>query len=380
MVLVSPSSFHLSCMPTTPTAYVRFADGVEEIQPNETQLIDETVASMARVNRLMFEKHRHAIRDAHAKSHGILRGELHIAPGLPEHLAQGLFKEAKTYPVIIRLSTSPGAIEPDSKPAVKGFGLKIIGVEGKKFLPDQADAATQDFLMVNDTIIPTGTVKAYHDMQLRLEKMLHGPEFVQTVVNEAAVLADKALEAVGLKKEVPVVVQAHPNRHILGETYTTLGALRYGDYVGKVAVAPLSANVQALAGQDVELKEPGAYRDLVVEFFRTQGAEYELRVQLCTDLATMPVEDASIDWPQDQSPYQVLGKIVIPAQEAFSPARRVFGDDVLSYNPFHCLPAHQPLGSINRVRLQAYESSTAYRHHMNAQPRTEPTDINQLPD
>jgi hypothetical protein len=367
-------------MPTTPTAYVRFADGVEEIQPNETQLIDETVASMARVNRLMFEKHRHAIRDAHAKSHGILRGELHIAPGLPEHLAQGLFKEAKTYPVIIRLSTSPGAIEPDSKPAVKGFGLKIIGVEGKKFLPDQAYAATQDFLMVNDTIIPTGTVKAYHDMQLRLEKMLHGPEFVQTVVNEAAVLADKALEAVGLKKEVPVVVQAHPNRHILGETYTTLGALRYGDYVGKVAVAPLSANVQALVGQDVELKEPGAYRDLVVEFFRTQGAEYELRVQLCTDLAIMPVEDASINWPQDQSPYQVLGKIVIPAQEAFSPARRVFGDDVLSYNPFHCLPAHQPLGSINRVRLQAYESSTAYRHHMNAQPRTEPTDINQLPD
>jgi hypothetical protein len=138
--------------------------------------------------------------------------------------------------------------------------------------------------------------------------------------------------------------------------------------VGKVAVAPLSANGQALAGQDVELKEPGAYCDLVVEFFRTQGAEYELRVQLCTDLATMPVEDASIDWPQDQSPYQVLGKITIPVQEAFSPARRVFGDDVLSFNPLHCLPAQQPLGSINRVRPQAYESSTAYRRPVPSPP------------
>jgi hypothetical protein len=363
-----------------PTAYVRFADGVEEIQPNEDQLGDETVASMARMARFMFEKHRHAIRDAHAKSHGILRGELHVYPNLPEHLAQGMFREAKTYPVIIRLSTSPGAIQPDSQPAVKGLALKIIGVAGKKFLTEEADAVTQDFLMVNDTIIPTGDVKSYHDMQLKLEKMVHGPEFIQTVVNEAAVLADKVLEAVGSKQEVPVVVQAHPNTHILGETYTTLGAIRYGDYVAKVGVAPLSDNVKALAGKEMDVQEPGAYRDMVVDFFRTQGAEYELRAQLCTDLKTMPVEDASIDWPQGQSPYQALGKIVILAQDAFSPARRVFADDVLSFNPFHCLPEHLPLGSINRVRIKAYASSTNYRHATNAQPKIEPTDISQLPD
>lgn len=94
----------------------------------------------------------------------------------------------------------------------------------------------------------------------------------------------------------------------------------------------------------------------------------------------MPVEDASVNWPQEESPYQSLGKIVIPAQDAYSPARRVYADDVLSFNPFHCLPEHLPLGSINRARIKAYESSTAYRHHMNAQPRVEPRDISQLPD
>jgi hypothetical protein len=76
-----------------PHTYVRYADGVEEIQPDEQQLIDDTVASMSRLNRFMFEKHRHAIRDAHAKSHGVLRGELHIYPNLPAHLARGLFRE-----------------------------------------------------------------------------------------------------------------------------------------------------------------------------------------------------------------------------------------------------------------------------------------------
>lgn len=368
-------------MPSTPTSYIRFADGVEEIQPNEERLIDETVESMARVNRFMFEKHRHAIRDAHAKSHGVLRGELHVYPNLPEHLAQGMFREPKVYPVILRLSSAPGSIDPDTQSAVKGLGLKIIGVEGRKFLPDQADEVTQDFLMVNDTIIPTGDIKSYHDMQLRQEKVfLHAPEVVTKLMTEAGTLVNQALDAVGIKKEIPLVVPPHPNNHILGETFTTLGAIRFGDYVSKISVAPLSANVKALAGEQVKIEEPSGWRDLVVDFFRQQGAEYELRAQLSTDLKTMPVEDASVDWPQDQSPYQGLGRIVIPAQEAFSPARRVFADDQLSFNPFHCLPEHLPLGSINRARIKAYERSTAYRHHMNAQPRVEPRDISQLPD
>ncbi|MCI1187681.1 catalase family protein [Hymenobacter sp. DH14] len=368
-------------MPNPTNSYVRYADGVEQIQPNEDQLGDETVASMARVNRFMFEKNRHAIRDAHAKSHGILRGELHIPADLPAHLAQGMFVPGKTYGVIIRLSSAPGAIDPDTQAAVKGCAVKIIGVEGRKFLADQADELTQDFLMVNDTIIPTGDVKSYHDLQLRQEKViLHGPQIAQAIITEAGTLINQALDAVGIKKELPLVAPVHPNNNILGETYTTLGSIRFGDYVAKVGLAPLSANVQALAGQKVDITEPGGWRDLVVDFFKNQGAEYELRAQLCTDLNTMPVEDASIDWPQDQSPYQALGRIVIPAQDAYSPARRVFADDVLSFNPFHCLPEHRPLGSINRVRIKAYESSTAYRHHMNAQPRREPRDISELPD
>lgn len=82
----------------------------------------------------------------------------------------------------------------------------------------------------------------------------------------------------------------------------------------------------------------------------------------------------------DQSPYQALGKPAIPAQDALSPVRRVFAENVLSFNPFHCLPPHQPLESINQVRIKAYEASAAYRHAMNAQPRLEPRGINQLPD
>jgi len=127
-------------------------------------------------------------------------------------------------------------------------------------------------------------------------------------------------------------------------------------------------------------RNASALRDQVVDFFSREDAEYVLRAQLCTDLTRMPVEDASIEWPEDQSPYQPVARIRLPRQDAYSPARRVFADDILSFNPWHCIVAHRPLGSINRSRRSAYEASSHYRHTMNGQPRIEPADIAALPD
>src|ERR1035437_5150989 len=83
--------------------------------------------------------------------------------------------------------------------------------------------------------------------------------------------------------------------------------------------------------------------------------------------------------PEDRSPQQPIPKTPLPPQDAYSPARRVYADDVLSFNPWHCIPEHRPLGSIMRVRLKAYESSTSFRHAMNMQPRIEPHGIDEIP-
>ncbi len=117
----------------------------------------------------------------------------------------------------------------------------------------------------------------------------------------------------------------------------------------------------------------------VVSFFINHSAEYELQAQLCTDLTSMPMEDGSAEWPQDQSPYQPIDRLAIPAQNAYSPTRRVYADDVLTFNPFHCLPEHRPLGSIMRARRLDYETSSRYRHQMNAQPRVGPPALTNCP-
>lgn len=349
----------MSQLPTPEPAYVPYSDSVEEIQPDEAEHASGVVESMARVNRIMFERYRHGIRDAHAKSHGILRGELEVYGGLPSHLAQGLFARVERYPVIIRFSTAQGSIESDGKSVLRGMALKVVGAE-------------QDFLLVNHPVIPTGTVKQYFDLQKKLEAAANSPHLLQPLV-DAALVATRAVTGL-----------FGTGSHILGDRYFSMAAIRYGDHVAKLCIGPHSANVAALQGTDMDPElikaEPEQYLGTIVRrFFEHQAAEYELSAQLCTDLAAMPVEDASVEWSEAVSPYQPVARLTIPPQDPGTPARRVFGDDVLSFNPFRCLPEHRPLGSIMRVRRLAYESSSRFRHEMNAQPRREPRSIDELP-
>jgi hypothetical protein len=359
--------------------YLPYDDSVERTQPDEDELISKIVASMARVNRRTFDQYRHATRDAHAKSHGILRGELTVYDGLPEHLRQGVFRAPRSYPVMARLSSAPGHIQSDTIPVPFGMAIKLLGVEGKKILPGHEDEVTQDFLLVNNPTIPFGDVATYWKTQRLLEAQGDPPELVQRAAASVASGVNAALKLAGHGNPFLEAIGA-PRRNILGETFHSMAALRYGSYFGKISAAPLSATVKALSGQPLDPKAGDSLvRDLVVDFFRANAAEYELRVQLCTDLTRMPVEDASVAWPEDESPHQPVAKLSFPAQEAYSPARRVFADDVLSFNPWHCLPDHRPLGSIMRVRIKAYETSSKFRHEMNVQRRVEPRDISELP-
>jgi hypothetical protein len=363
-----------------PDPYVLYDDSIEVKQPNEDQLVENILASMARVNRLVFDKHRHATRDAHAKSHGIVKGTLTIYGNLPGSLSQGLFRTPREFPVVARFSSAPGDIHDDRIRAPKGIAIKVIGVEGRKLLPGMEDHLTQDFLLVNIPVLAFGHVAAYWEVQQKLEKSANNSELVQRLAGEAASAIAKTMALVGVHDETADAIGI-PNHHILGETFHSMAAIRFGAYIAKISAAPLSDSVRRLTRQTIDTgSSPSAFRDHVVDFFKSQSAEYELRAQLCTDLGRMPVEDASVEWPEALSPHQPIAKLTFPPQDAYSPARRVFADDILSFNPWHCIEDHRPLGSIMRIRIPAYEQSSRFRHEMNAQPRVEPRNVSEVPD
>lgn len=360
----------------TPVAY---SDALETRASDEDEIVAQILEMMRNTQAAGAERHRHALRDAHAKSHAILKGVLRVHGNLPPELAQGVFATAREYAVAARLSSAPGDIHSDEIPAPRGFAIKLIGVDGARLSPD-IEGRNQDFLMVNFPVLAFGTVQRYRQMLGLLERNAHAPAAVQRAVAATARGVEHVVEAVGATPGATLQGLARDNHHMLGESFFTQAAVRFGDYVAKLSLQPASENVRELHGQDISTTGFSAMRDAVCEFFARDGARYTLCAQLLVDPERMPVEDASVDWDTALSPFQPVATLEFGPQRAYTPTRQVYGDDTLSFNPWNGVQAHRPLGSIMRVRKAAYDRSTRFRHDMNARPRTEPASLQDIPD
>lgn len=126
-------------------------------------------------------------------------------------------------------------------------------------------------------------------------------------------------------------------------------------------------------------KDPDALRAATVSYLRDHDAVFDARVQLCTDLETMPVEDASKEWSEEESPYQKVAQLTFPRQDPYTDARRDYVDQNLAFCVSHCLAAHRPLGSIMRARLRAYPKLSRLRRQANGRPLAEPRSIEEVP-
>lgn len=93
--------------------------------------------------------------------------------------------------------------------------------------------------------------------------------------------------------------------------------------------------------------------------------------QLQSDPSRMPIEDASVRWPESLSPFVPAATIRIPKQRFDSPAQFEFGKR-LSINPWHGLRDHRPLGNQNRARLHMYKTLSMLRQQMNNVAHYEP--------
>lgn len=322
------------------------------------------------ISEKTWEDTGHATRSVHAKSHGLLEGRLRVLDGLPPELAQGLFARAADYPVVMRLSTTPGDVLDDSVSTPRGMAVKVIGVEG---------GPTQDFVLVNGRhpqqereAVPgwPGAAGRHHGQGA-------WPE--EGAVGGAA--RRRAGHRSGGRRKRCAESRRRPSAHApAGETYFSQVPILYGPYMAKVCVAPVSPELAALKDARVHVHgKPDALRDAVTAFFAAHGAEWELRVQLCTNIETMPVEDPTVEWPQDQSPYVAVARIVAQPQPAWSAARSRVVDEEMSFSPWHCVPAHRPLGAIMRARKAAYEMSARYRAQRTGVIMREPDHLEPLP-
>ena len=117
-------------------------------EEDEAQTIAGLQEAMRSVAETVHKDSGHAPRGVHAKSHGLLRGQLRVLDRIPPDYSQGLFATAGEYPVVMRLSTTPGDLLDDKVSTPRGMALKIIGVPGERLADGQGDT-TQDLSLIH---------------------------------------------------------------------------------------------------------------------------------------------------------------------------------------------------------------------------------------
>ena len=371
--------------PTTPVQPaaappVPYAPAVEQVPADEPETIDKINRMMVGMAQTVQQRHGKAMRATHAKATGLLKGELVVPEGLPAELAQGMFARPGRYDVLVRYSQGPSNPVPDRASGQRGMALKVLGVEGEH-VAGSREQTTQDWILAPDPAFINATAKTFLlNFKLGASNTPGLPDEVIIGASYAARGVEAALEAVGLENGTLKLLGREP-LHPVSHPYYSQTPSRYGDYLAKVAAFPTDDTLAAVGNPHVDTsQDDDAFRDVMVAFFARHGAAFDLRVQLCTNLETMPVEDASVQWPEEQSPYRTVARLTLPPQDSFSDGRFRYFEQRLAFNPIHALAAHRPLGGVQRARMQAYLHTQDFRQQQNGVSPAEPGSHADVPD
>lgn len=340
---------------------------VEVIAEDETETFTKIEQGFIKISDATRKEEGRDMRSSHAKATGLLTGTLEVLGDLPDQLAQGIAARPMRYDALVRFAQGPGELLEDRISTHRGMAIKLLGVDGPR-IAQSREHATQDFVLEPGAAFIHSTPKTFlADFKGGVSNAPSIPMGVKSVVSNVA----RATNALFGNKGKILGFLGHPSVHPLAENYFSQAPLRWGDYVAKVVMAVSQETLDAIGDAKIDASDdPNAFRHAMINYFRNHDAVFELRVQLNTGLDDMPIEDASVEWPQDESPYQTVAILTLPAQEAYSEERRVLFDEKLSFSPANSLDEHRPLGGIMRARLAVYPQMSARRSATGFEPRS----------
>lgn len=327
--------------------------GHEYILPNEQEIMDEFVREMkAQVDRVYADKSMK--RQVHTKMHGCVKAKFIVEENLDDRLRRGVFSEPKTFDAWVRFSNASSKPKPDKKKDIRGCAIKLMEVSGKKILPGYENELTQDFLLMSS----------------------------ETFFSRNIVEFRKILKAVVAKSKLPILLYFLNPMHWklagrffksniavenpLSIPYWSTQPYRFGNE--NQAVKYFLKPVTKIGNNQVS-EDPGFLRKNLASELIEKEVAFDFYIQFQEDAETMPIEDPTVPW---KSKFHKVAMLKVEKQECDSEERRSFGEN-LSFNPWHSLPEHQPLGNFNRARKVAYIEMSKYRHKWNKTEMKEPT-------
>jgi hypothetical protein len=370
--------------------FVRYGPEVEQMEPDFERTLQTVLDAMKQHMRgsLETEGIGRVVRDAHAKGYGLARGEVEILGGLPDAYAQGIYAKPARHEAMVRFSNGTNHIGDDRfLGPIVGIGVKMFGIEGRTLLEDEPDSNTFDYALINHPVFFANTLAHYVFIQALFANIGTAPppnltpeqkqtgihRFLYNWVTGKGTLPPEewAWEELGAFLQLA----QHKPENLLLSTYWTMGAVRHGDYVAKVRVAPVQSFADRVVQRSIDLNSAEqVFRPALVAELRERPYEFDIQVQLSTDLDRMPVEKTTVRWPESLSPFVTVAKLRLPQQDigAEDNFERM---DKTSMAPWRVTEEHRPLGGIMRSRKEVYRQSSMLRHETNHQERKEPRNL-----
>lgn len=333
----------------------------EEIPADEAALTQGIIEDAIRI----VEQHRdntRVLRDAHAKAHGCVKAQMTVLQNLAPELRHGVLAEpGKTWQAWMRLSNGNAYPQFDSARDARGMAIKLLDVPGDKLLSSKATAGNQDFVMFNHPVFFVRDVAEYKQ---NFAAQADGSKILAFFPSWDPRTWEVRHLIIALKTLAPA-----PDSPVTA-TYNSIAPFKLGPHNIKYRVIPdpQSCPPYELPEQNTAL--PNFLRNALYQQLSLDRvpACFALQVQRQNADYYMPIEDTSVQWSEDISPFETVATVRVEPQD-FDSREQNLACDNLSFNPWHALPEHRPIGGINRLRKAVYEAVSVYRHQRNAAPQ-----------
>jgi L-Lysine epsilon oxidase N-terminal/L-lysine epsilon oxidase C-terminal domain len=308
-----------------------------------TERLVEMFVGIAQQKRIKLGQ-KPAERPVFRKLHGVAHGQLRMLPNIPADLKVGVFSH-ESLAAWVRFSSDTAPTDPDLQ-STTGIGIKVFGVPGAKALGGDGDTA--DFIMQNFSVF---------------------------FVDDAKAMCEFTYAGV-IQGDYPSYLASHPKTaKLLDEMQKVEGSVLTATYW---AILPFGAGGKEIVKYrlDPETAPENVANDardyLATDLAnRLSEREYRFRfmVQRRTNPATMPLDQATVPWPESESPYIQIATLTLPRQDVNARGQAEYGQS-LAFNIFRVPPEQAPVpeSSIAQVRKAVYAASAATRHEANGQP------------
>jgi hypothetical protein len=292
-----------------------------------------------------------AHRGFHVKSHAGLRAEFRVLDDIPPEAKHGVFKSARIFPAWARLSNGFSVAQSDWFPDLIGLAVKLRGVEGPKLLDGEEHADSQDFLALNHRYVPAD-----------------GPEDLVVISAAAANLLTapvKMAQSLGWAETLRIIgwtLRWTPRRirlrSVATEHFHSLSPITIGPHAVKYMWRPRQGDMASPPGASCR----NIFRDDLRRRLAEGAIGFDFLVQFYVDDEKTPI-DGAYAWAPEDAPFVKLAELTIPACDLDSEEtkRQEVYLAGASFNPWHAIAEHRPIGNIQRARRLIYHASAKYR-------------------